>query len=1182
MPFVPAITRHLCSLAFLLLSKTMAAEPSKPNIILIFTDDQGYNDVGCFGSTKIKTPNLDRMASEGLRLTSFYAQPVCGVSRAALMTGSYPIRVAEPGNVKQLHTVPHTDEVTVAEVLKSAGYATGIIGKWHLGNNGEGPGGFDPATMPNAQGFDYFYGTPRFNGFTVLVEDTPMRSPIMRNQEIVIDAVESWDHITADYTKEAIQYIDQHQDEPFFLYLAHNLPHIPVGASENFKGKSEYGPYGDTIEEIDWSTGQILDHLKKLGLDDNTLVVFTSDNGPWVETTAGMKPGGKVFIPREHSGSADPLRGWKMSAWEGGSRVPFIARWPGKIAGGRVSDEILSTMDFLPTFAKLAGAELPGHRTLDGCDATAFLLGESEESPREDYFYYAGCLLTGVRVNQWKLVLPRPENPPGTGWWGRMIEAIGETQLFDLNADPGETTNVAKQNPDVVAKLMKRIEKARAELGDMDVVGSGARFFDEGPRQVGAKPKPKAKRKPAAAAVYDDFKPAGNLRYSFESGLEGWKVTEGAFAEPVTGMPSLLSWQDTPFARHGKQHLSTLTTGDDRGTDKQTGVLQSPTFVLEGDQVAFLIAGGFDEKRLYLGLVDVDSKEVLVRGGGSRDHLMRREVWDVSKWQGRTVYLQLVDQSPGGWGHLNVDDISVQGRLIAAVAPAAVQPRKDAPNVVLIFADDLGYGDVGCYGATKVQTPNIDRLAAEGRRFTDAHSASAVCTPSRFGLLTGQYPIRGAGGKGLWGPAPITSPLLIDTETLTLADVFKSTGYETAVFGKWHLGFGTGRNDWKESLRPGPQDLGFDYYFGMPVVNSAPPYVYVENDRIVGSDPADPLVYVGRGAKNTTPITPIPPEASNRSPNAFTGAVAAHKLFNDYEVGTKLTEKATAWIKAREKKPFFLYFATTNIHHPFTPAKRFQGTSQAGLYGDFIHELDWIVGEVRKSLEEAGVADNTLILFTSDNGAMFNHGGRHAAELGHKLNGDLLGSKFGVWEGGHRVPFIAWWPGKVPSGTVSNQLLSSVDLMATFAEIVGRALGDGEGRDSINMLPALTGEPEQALRTELVLPPNKRTHVGMRKGEWMYIPAKGDGGFSGSKPSDHAWGGAAVTTLVNTPNSDIVNGKIKPGAPPAQLYDLKADVNQTTNLYPMKPEVVSEMEALLKRHQPAAPSATETKKKKKK
>ena len=200
---------------------------------------------------------------------------------------------------------------------------------------------------------------------------------------------------------------------------------------------------------------------------------------------------------------------------------------------------------------------------------------------------------------------------------------------------------------------------------------------------------------------------------------------------------------------------------------------------------------------------------------------------------------------------------SVLGGLVSCVVSA-----QTLPNVVLIFADDLGYADLGCYGATKVQTPHIDRLASEGRRFTDAHSASAVCTPSRYGLLTGQYPFRAAGGQGIWGPAPIISPLLIDTEMLTVADVFKSQGYDTAVFGKWHLGFGKGKNDWKEPLRPGPQDLGFDYYFGMPVVNSAPPYVYVENDRIVGGDPADPLALIGRSGKEAIPITPIPKEAA--------------------------------------------------------------------------------------------------------------------------------------------------------------------------------------------------------------------------------------------------------------------------------------------------------------------------------
>jgi arylsulfatase A-like enzyme len=306
---------------FLALSVDAAKQP---NIVLIFTDDQGYNDLGCFGSKTIKTPNIDQMAKEGMRFTSFYAQAVCGPSRAALMTGCYPIRVAEPGNKKNQHTIPHTQEITVAEVLNEAGYATGCIGKWHLGQRTKGGNGWDPETMPNGQGFDYYYGTPLYNGFTVFVDDTKFRSPILRNQEIVTKSVESWDNITSDYTKEAIGFIRRNQAKPFFLYLAHNMPHIPVGASERFRGKSEYGPYGDTIEEIDWSTGEILKTLKKLKLEDDTLVVFTSDNGPWIETTRGMQPGIAPFIPTDHSGTADPLRGYKMLTWEGGLRVPCV------------------------------------------------------------------------------------------------------------------------------------------------------------------------------------------------------------------------------------------------------------------------------------------------------------------------------------------------------------------------------------------------------------------------------------------------------------------------------------------------------------------------------------------------------------------------------------------------------------------------------------------------------------------------------------------------------------------------------------------------------------------------------------------------------------------------------------------------------------------------------------------
>ncbi|WP_372895048.1 arylsulfatase [Stieleria sp.] len=490
------------------------------------------------------------------------------------------------------------------------------------------------------------------------------------------------------------------------------------------------------------------------------------------------------------------------------------------------------------------------------------------------------------------------------------------------------------------------------------------------------------------------------------------------------------------------------------------------------------------------------------------------------------------------------------------------------PNVVLIFADDLGYGDLGCYGATKVQTPNIDRLAAEGRRFTDAHSVSAVCTPSRYALLTGQYPLRGNGGRGIWGPAPVTSPLLVDTEKTTIADVFKNSGYSTAAFGKWHLGFGQEENDWQEPLRPGPQDLGFDYYFGMPVVNSAPPYVFVENDRIVGSDPADPLVFLGRNPKGATPITPIPPEAAQRSRNQFGGAKEAHKLFNDYRVGTTLAEKSVEWINERKDKPFFLYLATTNIHHPFTPAKRFQGTSQCGLYGDFIHELDWIVGEVMACLEENGLSDNTLVIFTSDNGGMFNHGGQAAFKAGHRQNGDLLGFKFGVWEGGHRVPMIVRWPGKVKAGTTSNQLIGNVDMLATFAAVTGQKLDKPEQADSVNMLAAFVDEPEQPLRDHLVLAPHKGTHLSVRKGKWMYIPRQGSGGFGGRKPGDHTFAGPPAVSFVGSVNSDIEDGKIKKDAPPAQLYDLEADVNQTRNVYKERPEVVKELDALLSSYAP--------------
>ncbi|CAA6692201.1 MULTISPECIES: sulfatase-like hydrolase/transferase [unclassified Lentimonas] len=503
--------------------------------------------------------------------------------------------------------------------------------------------------------------------------------------------------------------------------------------------------------------------------------------------------------------------------------------------------------------------------------------------------------------------------------------------------------------------------------------------------------------------------------------------------------------------------------------------------------------------------------------------------------------------------------------LCLSVLSGQAVRAESLPNVILVYADDVGYGDLGCYGATHVQTPNIDKLAAEGRRFTDAHSPSAVCSPSRYGVLTGNYPFRGDGGKGYWGPCGHFQSLMIDTNKLTLGELFKNKGYATAAIGKWHLGFGTGKTDWNKPLRPGPLELGFDYYFGVPKVNSGYPYLYVENDSIVGYDPEDPITF----KKPYSVTTTYPPEAGKKTENKVGGAKAAHAIYDDEKTGTLLTEKAVTWIEDNKDQPFFLYFPTPNIHHPFTPAAHLKGTSQAGLYGDFIHELDWMVGQLVDCLEKNGLADNTLIIVTSDNGGMFNHGGQDAFKEGHRINADLLGFKFGVWEGGHRVPFIAKWAGKIQPDTVSDQLISSIDLLATFAAITGQTIEKKQLADSINVLPALVSDPTTPLREELVLCPNKSTHVSLRKGKWVYIPAKGSGGFTG-KPGTHGAGGPACISFVGNENSDIENGKIKKSAPPAQLYDLEADVNQTKNLYNEYPEVVQEMQARLTEYRPAS------------
>jgi len=433
----------------------------KPNFIIILTDDQGYNDLGCFGSPLINTPNVDQLAKEGLRLTNFYAQPICGPSRTALLTGSYPLRVAEVGNIKRIHPMVHPNEILLPELLSEAGYKTGAIGKWDI--NGHSSNFVNDKILPTKMGFDYWFGTPTSN-------DQGIKA-VYRNENIIEDKI-TVDNITQVYTKEALQFIDSNKDEPFLLYVAHNMPHTKLGASKNFKGKSKSGLYGDAIEELDWSVGEIKQKIKNLDLDRNTIIIFTSDNGPW-------------HARGTHAGSSFPLRGGKISTWEGGVRVPCVIWGDGNLKSGIDFNKVVSTMDFLPTLAKIGGAKMPENYVFDGKDISSHLLIDGDQKTLDEtYYYYSYTHLQAVRSGDWKLVRPRPQAPEWipiskqSVWKREDMESVRDLELYNLKSDISERRNVASLYPEKVNELKLLIEKAQNEIGDYNIIGKGARFFD--------------------------------------------------------------------------------------------------------------------------------------------------------------------------------------------------------------------------------------------------------------------------------------------------------------------------------------------------------------------------------------------------------------------------------------------------------------------------------------------------------------------------------------------------------------------------------------------------------------------------------------------------------------------------------------------------------------------------------
>jgi len=462
------------------------------------------------------------------------------------------------------------------------------------------------------------------------------------------------------------------------------------------------------------------------------------------------------------------------------------------------------------------------------------------------------------------------------------------------------------------------------------------------------------------------------------------------------------------------------------------------------------------------------------------------------------------------------------------VCASEVAQAKELPNIIFIMADDLGYGDPGCYNPdSKIPTPRLDRLAAEGIRFTDVHSPSAVCTPTRYGVLTGRYAWRTRLEKWvLYG----YSPCLVDTERLTVASLLKKHGYATACVGKWHLGLGTAeKTDYAQPLRPGPNVLGFDYFYGIPASLDMEPYVYVKNETTV--EPPTKTIeaskqrrHGGEGFWRGGPIAPG---------------------FRHGEVLPTLAAEAIGYIEGRASKakdqPFFLYFPLTAPHTPWLPALAFQDKSGAGPYGDFVMNVDWIIGTVLDALVRTKLVDRTLVIVTSDNGAHWTKG--DIAKYGHRANAHLRGQKADIWEGGHRVPFIARWPGRIKPGTTSDQLTCLADLLATTAAIVGETLPAAAGEDSYNMLPALLGEPSKGPTREVIVHHSGDGMFAIRQGPWKLIVGGGSGGF--------------------TPPRRI---EPKPGEPAAQLYNLRDDPSEEKNLYAAHPDIVKRLTALLEKY----------------
>jgi arylsulfatase A len=835
---------------------------SQPNLIVILADDLGYNDLGCYGGEDIKTPHLDQLAKEGTRFTDFYVPAgQCTPTRAAFLTGSYPQRVHSHQLFNGDHLGLNPDEVTIAELLRNQGYRTGCIGKWHLGNK--------PPFHPNSHGFDQFYG------FLSPSYDDKSKRLIHHNREVVATGPES-SIITDDLTEEAIKFIRKNQDHPFFLYLAHDMPHVPLELPAKRRGVSKGGIYGDVIEHLDASIGRVIDELKQHELEKNTVVLFTSDNGPALHWSL-------------ETGSAAPLRGSKHTTCEGGFRVPAIAWGPGIIPADRKCSELVSIMDLLPTFVRKAGGEVPGDRIIDGKDVWPLLTGEKgAKSPHEAFFYYkrhtAGKLregrIEGVRVGNWKLRVPL------SIWHEGAKQRRGDFKLTQLDTESD-------------GSLPPWNERKKSAIANLKIIQQEA-----------------ATEKIGLYELSNDIAERHNLASKYPEKVKEFRALMTAFDKDL------------------------------RANSRPCGNVNKP------------------------------------------------------------------------------------------------QTKTERPlNFIVILTDDLGYGDLGCYGSKKIATREIDRMAAEGMKFTNFYATSPICTPTRASLMTGCYPSR----VGLGTPLHTPDKVGLDPDEITLAELLKDQGYTTACIGKWHLGH-----------HPPfyPTRHGFDHYYGTPL---------------------------GHCFKTSQMRT------RGKYSDLFLNGEEKIPFPSIKELTEELTAEAIKWIEKHDNEPFFLFLSHPMPHGPVASSARFHGQSGGGPYGDAVETIDWSTGQILKTLKKLKIDRKTFVFFTSDNGADPSaHWGVDADWFGS--NSPLRGKKQQAWEGGLRVPFIAWSPERIPPGSVCHELATVMDVLPTFASLGGASVPTDRVIDGHDIRPLLFGEKDAISPYDAFIYHVRFGKVaGIRMGSWKFL-----------------------------------------------------------------------------------------------